>query len=191
MINISLTYHIEFVVTSFLSLCLHLHLCLHLSWHCLHWNSNSGSLSNNGSLTSSFDYWLYWSSYLRSNFLLLNWLVRWLWSLSVLLVFMGGSSVLACPSIIDLLILFWKSQRSFPSLDFVLLLDSFSSYSWLSHKSLHLGSFVSSGLSILLALEGSSDGVFLDQSNRTAESFLFLCLLNTIKFSNTTGSLGS
>lgn len=50
---------------------------------------------------------------------------------------------------------------------------------------------MSVSISILLALESSSDNVLFDQSNRVLKGLFVLTLLNTVQFSNTCSSLGS
>ena len=90
-----------------------------------------------------------------------------------------------------LLVFFSLSKGSLPSSDLVLLLDSLSSESVLSDESLDLGGFLSGHSGVLFALEGSSDDVLLDEGNGALESLLVLILLNAVKFSNTSGSLGT
>ena len=91
----------------------------------------------------------------------------------------------------DLLVLLSRGKGAFPSLDLIFLLDSLSSETSLSHKSLNLGGFVPVGIDVLLALEGSSDDVLFNQSNRVLEGLFTFTLLNTIELSDASSSLGS
>jgi len=73
------------------------------------------------------------------------------------------SSSLSSPGIVDLLVFSGQSNSSSPSLDFLFFLDSLSSESGFSDKSLDLGSFVSKrSVRILFALESSSNNVFFN-----------------------------
>lgn len=87
------------------------------------------------------------------------------------------------PFIIDFFVLFSCSQSSFPSFDFVFLLNSFSSNSDVGDQSLDLGCFLSQwGIWILLALESSSDDVLFNQGSDLGW-FLTFGLWDTEKFS--------
>ena len=77
-----------------------------------------------------------------------------------------------------------------PSSDLVLLVDSLSSKSHVGDQSLNLGGFLSlrSGW-VLLALEGPSGDVFLDQGG--GDGLVLLLSLNSVKLSDVVGSLGT
>jgi len=100
-------------------------------------------------------------------------------------------SLLGSPGVVKLLILAGQLDGSFPSLDLVLLLDSLSSNSGLCDESLDLWGFLSLHLRVLLACEGSSDGVLLDEGNGGLEGLLVLSSLNTEEFLDASGSLGT
>lgn len=119
----------------------------------------------------------------------LSWLVvRCLGSFSYLLKI----SVSLCnPSIMEFLVFSSTGNCSFPSFDFIFLLNSLSSDSSLSHQSLDLGGFVSVGIDVLLSFEGSSNGMLFNQSTRTSKSLLVFSLLNSIELSDTSSSLGT
>ena len=137
--------------------------CLSDNWGCFNWGSDDRLLGGGGSLGSlgwGHDFlWLLFLFSLNDSWLLV------LGSFSLDFNVMSSSSILGSPGIIDLLVFFSKSNVSFSSFDFLLLLDAFSSQSSLSDEPLDLGGFVSGGFGVLFALEGPSDGVLLDEGN--------------------------
>jgi hypothetical protein len=71
-------------------------------------------------------------------------------------------------------------------------LNSLSSESGFSDKSLNFRRFESkSSIRALFALESSSNGVFFDQSDWAREGLFILSFLDSIEFSDTSGSLGA
>jgi len=119
--------------------------------------------------------------------LFLDFLTSQSWGFSLL----DLSSLLGSPSVINLLIFFIKSNTSLPSPDSVFLVDSLSSQSDFSDQSLDLGSFVSTGIGAFLALESSSDGVFLDQGSWALSGLFSFDSFDSVEFSDTSSSFGT
>lgn len=81
------------------------------------------------------------------------------------------------PFVIDFLVLFYSSKSFFPFFNFLFLLNSLSSNSHISNKSLNFGGFLSQWcIRILLAFEGSSDNILFNEGSNVIRGLLTFTL---------------